>query len=597
MGEEKQKAKGKQQKAVELDTIRHSLSHIMAAAVLEIFPKAKLGIGPAIENGFYYDFDLGAALTPEDLPKIENIMRGILKKDGPFLKSEMEIAKALAWSKKFGQDYKAELISDLKRAPRNTRDKKPLKKVTFYKTGEFFDLCAGPHVKDTSELKNVGFKLTSIAGAYWKGSEKNKMLTRIYGVAFSTQKELDEYLKMKEEAEKRDHRKLGQTMDLFSFDDAGPGFPFWHPKGMILRENLLSYWRSEHRKAGYEEVSTPMILKGDLWRKSGHWDNYKESMYFTEIDKASYAIKPMNCPGGTLIYKKSIHSYRELPLRVAELGLVHRHELSGVLHGLLRVRSFIQDDAHIYCTKDQVEKEIIGIIKLIQGMYKTLGFKEYHMELSTRPEKSIGTDEMWQTAESILKKIDRDLNLNSKVNPGDGAFYGPKFDFHIKDSIGRTWQCGTIQLDFSMPERFDLEYVDKTGAKKHPIMIHRTVLGSIERFIGVLLEHTAGALPLWLAPAQINVITVGTSAKKFASEVQNKLVETGLQSKLKDENETVGKKIRDAELQKIPYMVVIGDKEVKSKSVAVRTLHDRKIKTVKFDKFLKELKNIIDEKK
>lgn len=593
MGKDKIKVKSKKPalsanslRAHDIGTIRHSLSHLMTMAVQEIYPKVGLGVGPAIENGFYQDYDLPEAITPDLLPKLEKRMRELIKENIAFKQHDVDYKDAYKFYK--NDPYKTWFIDELK-----TNGEK---KVSFYKSGWFDNLCGGPHVSNTSELKNVGFKLTSIAGAYFRGSEKNKMLTRIYGVAFTTQKELDEYLRMKEEAEKRDHRRLGQTMDLFSFDDAGPGFPFWHSKGMILRENLLAYWRSEHRKASYEEVSTPMILREDLWHKSGHWDNYKESMYFTEVDKASYAIKPMNCPGGTLIYKKSIHSYRDLPLRVAELGLVHRHELSGVLHGLLRVRAFVQDDAHIYCTKDQAEKEITGIIKLIQGMYKTLGFKEYHMELSTRPEKSIGTDEMWQTAEGILKKIDRDLKLNSKINPGDGAFYGPKFDFHIKDSIGRTWQCGTIQLDFSMPERFNLEYVDQTGAKKHPIMIHRTVFGSLERFIGVLLEHYAGALPVWLAPVQVNVITVGASANKYASSIRDLLVDAGIRVELANHNETVGKKIRDAELQKIPYMIVIGDKEVKSKSVAVRTLHDRKINTVKIDKFLKVLLKEIKEK-
>lgn len=572
-----------------IETIRHSLSHILAMAVLSEFPEARLAIGPAIENGFYYDFDLPRTLVPEDLIRLDAKMRKIIKSGVEFKKSEEEIGKALAKEKKQGNIYKAELIMDLKKAGE--------KKVSYYTSGDFTDLCAGPHISSTKELANTGFTLDKIAGAYWRGDEKNKMLQRVYGLAFSTKAELAEYQKNLLEAEKRDHRKLGTVMDLFSFNDAGPGFPFWHAKGMILRENLLSYWRSEHQKAGYQEISTPIMLKEDLWHQSGHWDNYKESMYFTKIDELGYAVKPMNCPGGTIIYKNSLHSYRELPLRVAELGLVHRHELSGVLHGLLRVRAFIQDDAHIYCTKNQIEQEIKGVIKLIQGMYKTLGFKNYHLELSTRPKKSIGTDEMWEEAEGILKKIDKDLRLNSKINLGDGAFYGPKFDFHIKDSIGRTWQCGTIQLDFSMPERFNLTYIDEKGEKKHPIMIHRTVFGSLERFIGVLLEHYAGALPVWLAPVQANVITVGAGSKKYAKEVQNKLREAGVRSELKDENETVGKKIREAEMQKVPYMLVVGDKEVKTKSVAVRTLKSREIKTVKFEKFLGSLIKDIEERK
>lgn len=571
-----------------IDILRHSLSHILAMAVIDMFPEARLAIGPAIENGFYYDFDLPRTLIPEDLPLLEKKMREIIKKGVEFKRSEEEIGKALGKEKKAKNIYKAELIADLK--------KDGAKKVSYYTSGTFTDLCAGPHIKDTKELTNVGFKLDKIAGAYWRGDEKNKMLQRIYGLAFETKKDLTDYLSMMDEAEKRDHRKLGALMDLFSFQDAGPGFPFWHPKGMVLKENLLKYWREEHARAGYDEVSTPIILREELWRKSGHWDNYKNNMYFTQIDDQKYAVKPMNCPGGTLIYKNNIHSYKELPLRVAELGLVHRHELSGVLHGLLRVRSFIQDDAHIYCREDQVAKELEGVIKLVERMYKKLGFSEYHIELSTRPKKSIGTDAMWARAEKIMKKVASDLKLNVKLNPGEGAFYGPKFDFHIKDSIGRTWQCATIQLDFSMPERFDLTYIDEKGAKVRPIMIHRTILGSMERFIGVLLEHHAGALPVWLSPVQVSVITVGASAKKYAKEVCNALIDNEVRALLKDENETVGKKIREAEIQKVPYMLVIGDKEIKTKSVAVRTLKSRDIKTVKFDTFLKELLKKIEER-
>lgn len=564
-----------------LDTLRHSLSHVMAAAVLENFSDARLGIGPAIENGFYYDFDLPRNLTPEDLPKIEAAMKKIISRDLPFVREEVDSKKAYKAEEKLGEKYKAELIGDLIAGG--------AKKVSFYSTGEFKDLCAGPHVASTADLKNVGFKLTKIAGAYWKGSEKNKMLQRIYAVAFQNEKELRIYLNQLEEAEKRDHRKLGAELDLFSFKDSGVGFPFWHPKGMILKNNLLEYWRDEHRKAGYQEIQTPIILKEELWHKSGHWENYKDNMYFTEIDDEKYAIKPMNCPGGILIYKSSLYSYRDLPLRVAELGLVHRHELSGVLHGLFRVRSFVQDDAHIYCTEDQVEKELIGVIKLIRKMYKDLGFSDYHIELSTRPEKSIGTKSMWDKAETIMKKVTKDIDIKVKINVGDGAFYGPKFDFHIKDSIGRTWQCGTVQLDFSMPDRFELEYVDKDGKKKRPVMIHRTVLGSLERFIGILTEHYAGAFPLWLAPVQFSVISVGASAKKYAKEVYTELIDAGYRAELKDENETVGKKIREAELQKIPQMLVIGDREVASKTVAIRKIHDKKIETKKLKTFLEGL--------
>lgn len=564
-----------------LDILRHSLSHIMAAAVLENFKDARLGIGPAIENGFYYDFDLPRNLTPEDLPKIEATMKKIISRDLNFIREELDAKKAYKSEEKLGEKYKAELIGDL--------IANGAEKVSFYSTGEFRDLCAGPHVASTADLKDVGFKLTKIAGAYWKGTEKNKMLQRIYAVAFQNEKELRIYLNQLEEAEKRDHRKLGAELDLFSFKDAGVGFPFWHPRGMILKNNLLEYWREEHRKAGYQEIQTPIILKEELWHKSGHWENYKDNMYFTEIDDEKYAIKPMNCPGGILIYKSNLYSYRDLPLRIAELGLVHRHELSGVLHGLFRVRSFVQDDAHIYCTEDQVEKELIGVIRLIRKMYKDLGFSDYHIELSTRPEKSIGTKSMWDKAETIMKKVTKDLDIKVKINAGDGAFYGPKFDFHIKDSIGRTWQCGTVQLDFSMPDRFELEYVDKDGKKKRPVMIHRTVLGSLERFIGILTEHYAGAFPLWLAPVQFSVISVGASAKKYAKEVYKELIDAGYRAELKDENETVGKKIREAELQKIPQMLVIGDREVASKSVAIRKVHDKKIETKKLKTFLEGL--------
>ncbi|MBW6431616.1 threonine--tRNA ligase, partial [Patescibacteria group bacterium] len=498
-----------------------------------------------------------------------------------FVRTEVDAKKSYKEEEKLGEKYKAELIGDLIASG--------AKKVSFYSTGDFKDLCAGPHVTSTKDLKNVGFKLTKIAGAYWKGSEKNKMLQRIYAVAFENEKDLKVYLNQMAEAEKRDHRKLGAELDLFSFKDAGVGFPFWHPKGMVLKNELLKYWRDEHQKAGYQEIQTPIILKEELWHKSGHWDNYKDNMYFTEIDQEKYAIKPMNCPGGILIYKSNLYSYRDLPLRIAELGLVHRHELSGVLHGLFRVRSFVQDDAHIYCTEDQVEKELIAVIKLIRKMYKELGFSDYHIELSTRPEKSIGTKSMWAKAENIMKKVTKDLGIKVKINAGDGAFYGPKFDFHIKDSIGRTWQCGTVQLDFSMPERFELGYVDKDGKKKRPVMIHRTVLGSLERFIGILTEHYAGAFPLWLAPVQFSVISVGASAKKYAKEVYAELIDAGYRAELKDENETVGKKIREAELQKIPQMLVIGDREVASKSVAIRKIHDKKIETKKLKTFLEEL--------
>jgi threonyl-tRNA synthetase len=572
-----------------IETIRHSLSHVLAMAVLDMFPGAKLAIGPDIENGFYYDFDLPRTLIPEDLPILEKKMRQIIKGNDKFEKSEKEITTALAEAKKSGQIYKSELITDLK--------KTGAKKVSFYTTGKFVDLCAGPHVASLNSLKNVGFKLTSIAGAYWRGDEKNKMLQRIYAVAFENQTKLDEYLKQLEEAERRDHRKLGVAMDLFSFQEAGPGFPFWHPKGMVLRNELIDYWRAEHKKAGYQEISTPIILREELWHQSGHWDNYKKNMYFTEIDGQGYAVKPMNCPGGIQVYKSKLHSYREFPIRMAELGLVHRHELSGVLHGLFRVRSFVQDDAHIYCRENQVEAELEGVIKLIEKMYKNFGFNDYHVELSTRPAKSIGTDEMWNRAEKIMKKVAKDSGLKMKLNPGDGAFYGPKFDFHIKDSIGRTWQCGTIQLDFSMPDKFSLEYIDEKGERQRPVMIHRTILGSIERFLGIFLEHYAGVLPAWAAPVQVAVITVGGSSQKYGKEIYKMLLAENIRVELRDENESVGRKIRDAEMQKIPFMLVIGDKEVAAKSVAIRVPGDRKIKVQKTDKFIEDLKKKIASKK
>lgn len=547
---------------INIEVKRHSLSHILAAAVVEMFPEAKLGIGPAIENGFYYDFDLPRTLIPEDLPLLEERMKELLKKNTSFERKDVPIEDALREANKEGQTYKAELIEGLMG--------EGAKAVSFYKTGSFVDLCAGPHVKSTQELDPKAFKLTSIAGAYWRGSEKNKMLQRVYGVAFDNKKELDEYLNMLEEAKKRDHRKLGQELALFSFNETGPGFPFWHPKGMVLRNLIIDYWRKKHTEAGYGEINTPIILREELWHQSGHWDNYKNNMYFTEIDEQGYAIKPMNCPGGIQVYKSSLHSYRELPLRWGELGLVHRHELSGVLHGLMRVRAFTQDDAHIYCREDQVEAELEGVIKLAQEMYRDFGFSDYHVELSTRPEKSIGSDEMWEHAEKIMEKVAKKLKLDLRINPGDGAFYGPKFDFHLKDSIGRTWQCATIQLDFSMPERFQLEYVAEDGSRQRPVMIHRTILGSIERFIGILIEHYGGALPTWLSPVQVRLLPIADRHIDYAKDVAGKLAEEGFRAEVDENSETIGRKIREAELTKIPCMLIIGDKEVEAKKVSVR---------------------------
>jgi threonyl-tRNA synthetase len=548
---------------VNLETKRHSLSHVLATAVIDMFTEAKLAIGPAIENGFYYDFDLPRTLIPEDLPLLEAKMKEILVGDFTFDRTDVPIKDALETAKKSKQIYKEELIEDLA--------EKGEKTVSFYRLDGFTDLCAGPHVENTKEIDPESFKLMSIAGAYWRGSEKNKMLQRIYGVAFEDKKELDEYLTQQEEAKKRDHRKLGTELDLFSFNDVGPGFPFWHPRGMTLRNTLTSYWREEHRKAGYVEISTPIILREELWHQSGHWDNYKNNMYFTKIDGQNYAVKPMNCPGGIQIYKNTLHSYRELPIRMAELGLVHRHELSGVLHGLFRARAFTQDDAHIYCTEDQIQAEVEGVVKLVEKIYKDFGFTDYHVELSTRPEKSIGTDEMWEKAERTMETVAKDMKLKFQINPGDGAFYGPKFDFHIKDSIGRTWQCATIQLDFSMPERFDLEYVDEEGNRKRPVMIHRTVLGSLERFIGVLLEHYAGALPAWLSPVQVKLLPVADRHIEYCEKLSAELSESGVRVSMDDSKESVGKKIRNAEMEKAPFMLVVGDKEIESGKLSVRS--------------------------
>jgi threonyl-tRNA synthetase len=545
-----------------------------------MFPEAKLAIGPAIDNGFYYDFDLPRTLIPEDLPLLEKEMKNILKQSHPFERADAPIENALREAKEKGQIYKAELIADLAENGEKT--------VSFYRTDGFVDLCAGPHVENTKELDPKAFKLTSIAGAYWKGSEKNKMLQRIYGLAFDTAEELAKYEELQEEAKKRDHRKLGQELDLFSFNEVGPGFPFWHPKGMIVRNLLTDYWKEEHRKAGYQEINTPIILREELWHQSGHWDNYKDNMYFTEIDEQGYAIKPMNCPGGIQVYKSNLHSYREFPIRYAELGLVHRHELSGVLHGLFRVRSFTQDDAHIYCMESQVKQEIEGVIKLIEKMYKDLGFTDYHVELSTRPEKSIGSDEVWQHAESVMEEVAKDLKLKYVLNPGDGAFYGPKFDFHITDAIGRTWQCATIQLDFSMPERFNLEYVAEDGSRKRPIMIHRTVFGSLERFLGIVLENYAGALPYWLAPVQIRLLPIADRHIEYCQKLAKELDKNGVRYEIDDSKESFGKKIRNAEMAKIPYMLVVGDKEIEANKPAIRSYQEGDLGQLSLGEILKK---------
>ncbi len=563
-----------------IEVIRHSLSHVMAEAVLEMFPEAKLAIGPAIENGFYYDFDLPRTLIPEDLPLIEKKMREIIKSGAKFEKAKIPSGEAVKQFSQAGQNYKAELIKELKEAGEKT--------VSVYKSGRLVDLCKGPHVESMEELKNVGFKLEKIAGAYWKGSEKNKMLQRIYGLAFTTPEELSDYLKMREEAERRDHRKIGAQMDLFSFHEEGPGFPFWHPKGMVLWNTLQDWWRQEHRQAGYVEVKTPIILSRELWLNSGHWDHYKENMYFTKIDERDFAVKPMNCPGGLLLYKEKLHSYKEFPLKVAEIGLVHRHELAGVLHGLFRVRAFHQDDAHIFCMESQIENEVIEVMKLIDKMYGKLGLN-YHLELSTRPENSMGSDEMWQKAEEALKKALDKNGSEFKINPGDGAFYGPKIDFHIKDAIGRTWQTGTIQLDFSMPEKFDINYIAEDGSKKRPVMLHRVVLGSFERFIGVMIEHFAGVLPAWLAPVQAIVLPITDNQTGYAEEIIQKLKSANIRAEVDLRNESIAKKIREAELQKIPFMLVIGQKEQAGNKVSVRQNNKGDLGQQEVDDVIKEI--------
>jgi len=566
-----------------LAVLRHSTAHLMAQAISRIWKNAKFAIGPSIKNGFYYDIDFeGAQIALEDLEKIESEMNKIVKEDLPIIREEISRKEAIEFFKKHGDMYKVEILSEL-----------DAEIVSLYRQGDYVDLCRGPHMPSTGKLKV--FKLTSIAGAYWRGDTKNKMLTRIYGTAFEKKSELDEYITRLEEAKRRDHRKLGKELDLFDIFDEGPGFPFFFPKGMILRNQLENFWREEHTKAGYEEVKTPMILNQDLWHRSGHWDHYKDNMYVVKIDDDDYAIKPMNCPGGMLAYKRKPHSYRDLPERMAELGLVHRHELSGALHGLMRVRCFTQDDAHIFMTPEQIESEIEGVVRLIDSFYSVFGFK-YKLELSTRPENSMGTDEQWETATDALKKALETLGKDYEVNEGDGAFYGPKIDFHLEDSIGRTWQCGTIQLDFQMPERFDLTYVGQDGEKHRPVMIHRVVFGSIERFIAILTEHYAGAFPLWLAPEQVKIIPISENQIEYAHRVCEKLLSAGIRADVDDRNEKMGYRIREAQLQKIPYMLVLGEKERESDSVAVRNRKHGDMGVLSYGDFADKLAKEISEK-
>ena len=537
---------------------RHTTSHIMAQAIKRLYPDTKLAIGPSIEDGFYYDIDRETPLVTEDLEKIEAEMKKIVKEDLPIKQYTMPRAEAIAYFKEKDEPYKVELIEDL---PEDSV-------ISFYSQGEFTDLCAGPHLMSTKPVK--AFKLTSLAGAYWRGSEKNKMLQRVYGTSYPKKAELEEYLHMMEEAKKRDHRKLGKELGLFMMREEGPGFPFFLPKGMELKNQLLDYWREIHKKAGYVEISTPIMLSRHLWETSGHWDHYKDNMYTTVIDDEDFAIKPMNCPGGILVYESEPRSYRDLPLRMGELGLVHRHEKSGQLHGLMRVRCFTQDDAHIFMTPEQVRDEIKGVVKLINEVYSLFGFK-YHVELSTRPEDSMGSDEDWDMATEALRGALDDLGLPYVVNEGDGAFYGPKIDFHLEDSIGRTWQCGTIQLDFQLPLRFNLEYTGADGEKHRPIMIHRVIFGSIERFIGILIEHFAGAFPTWLAPVQVKVLPISDKYMDYAQKVLDELNNSGVRAEIDTRAEKIGYKIREAQMKKIPYMLVVGAKEEEDGLVSVRS--------------------------
>lgn len=539
------------------DTLRHTASHIMAQAVKRLFKDVKLAIGPSIENGFYYDFDTEHRFTQDDFASIEEEMRKIVKENLSLTKELVSRKDAINMFTDMKEEYKVELIQDL---PEDAQ-------ISLYRQGEYVDLCAGPHVAATGQVK--AFKLQTVAGAYWRGDEHNKMLQRIYGTAFLKQEDLDEYLHMLEEAEKRDHRKLGKELDLFSFHEEGPGFPFFHPKGIVLRKNLLKLWYELHEEAEYDEISTPMILSRHLWEQSGHWDHYRDNMYFTTIDDEPYAIKPMNCPGGILVYKSQIHSYRDFPMRMAELGLVHRHELHGALHGLFRVRCFTQDDAHIFMLPSQMKEELKGVMDLFAKAYGIFGL-EYHVELSTRPDDSMGSDEIWELATNTLREVVEEKGVPYVINEGDGAFYGPKLDFHVKDSIGRTWQCGTIQLDMLMPERFDMTYVGEDGQKHRPVMIHRTCFGSVERFLGILIENYAGAFPVWLAPIQIKLLPITDKHLSYALALRKKFKKLGIRVEVDESNEKVGYKIRKAQMEKVPYMGIIGDKEVEANTLALR---------------------------
>ncbi len=562
------------------NAFRHTASHVLAQAVKRLYPTTKCAIGPVIEDGFYYDFEFDFEFTVANLVEIEQEMRKIVKESLSLQRYTLNREEALALMKEKNEPYKIELINDL---PEEVQ-------LSFYQQGDYVELCAGPHVTNTSLIK--AFKLTATAGAYWRGNEKNKMLTRIYGTAFPKSSDLEAYLQSIEEAKKRDHRKLGKELGLFTILDEGPGFPFFLPKGMILKNLLIDYWRKLHTREGYVEISTPMMLNKELWETSGHWDHYRENMYTTVIDDTDFAIKPMNCPGGMLVYKLQPHSYRELPIRMGELGLVHRHEKSGALHGLMRVRCFTQDDAHIFMTQEQITDEIKGVVRLIDEVYSKFGFK-YHVELSTRPENSIGSDEDWNVATEGLKKALDEMQLEYVINEGDGAFYGPKIDFHLEDSIGRTWQCGTIQLDFQLPVRFEAEYIGADGKKHRPIMIHRVVFGSIERFIGILIEHYAGKFPLWLAPVQVKVLPISDKFAEYGASVMAELQKQGIRCEIDNRDEKIGYKIREAQLGKVPYMIVVGQKEVDNKLVTIRRRDENAQESYSIQELMQLLKNEI----
>ena len=565
------------------EIFRHTSAHILAQAIKRLYPEAKLAIGPAIENGFYYDIDLDHRLVPEDLEKIEAEMKKIAKEDLALERLEVSKEEALKLMEEQGEDYKVELINDLPEG----------ETISLYRQGDFTDLCRGPHLPSTKKVKAV--KLLSVAGAYWRGDEKNKMLQRIYGISFEKSKDLEDYLHLLEEAKKRDHRKLGKELELFTIPDEGPGFPLFLPKGMELKNELLKYWREVHKQDGYVEIETPIILNRHLWETSGHWYNYKENMYTVQIDEQDFAIKPMNCPGGLIFYKSKPHSYRDFPMRVGEIGRVHRHELSGALHGLMRVRAFTQDDAHIFMLPEQIKDEIKGVASLIDKIYQQFGF-EYHLELSTRPEKSMGTDEEWEIAENGLREALEELGVPYQVNEGDGAFYGPKIDFHLRDCLGRTWQCGTIQLDMQMPQRFDITYIGKDGEKHRPVMIHRVAFGSIERFIGILIEHYAGKFPTWIAPVQVKILPISDKYNDYAKEVRAQLFEKGIKVEIDDRAEKIGYKIREAQMEKVPYMLIVGEKEAQNNEISVRSRDKGELGSVNIESFLNDVLKEIEER-